>query len=271
MIDPELANIATTRVGIELRDRKDILKRETERVAAEMAARGLIALPIYVRTIADLIEREYEIRALLIWQILSRVVLALRSSLDSVSAQEIKEMVESQLDVHCRDIESRCEAVSRLTPRPGTMPAREAFRARALEKVRSEIDISLLTARRSTTTTGGSTTVNIYQPYGIVQTGAGSQAQFISMDSNEMRELIRALEAIERDVTATSELDAQTKGQVLEVIADTRNEISKSVPNVPKVRGTLMAIAATVQTLGSAAAAYQLLKGAAALLGVNLP
>jgi uncharacterized protein YdeI (YjbR/CyaY-like superfamily) len=238
---------------------------------AEMAANGLLRSGAHVRRVAELIEREYEIRAILIWQILSRVISGQPSPIAAAEVQQIKEIVEAQLDANSHDIKSMYEAVSSTTPRPGVMPPREGYRTRALEKVRSEIDISLLVARRSTVASSGSTTVNIYQPYGIVQTGAGSNAQLICTDSSEVKELLRALDAIERDVAITSELDPQNKSQILEIIVDTRNEISKSAPNIHRVRGTLMAIATTVQTLGSASSAYQLFKGAAALFGVNLP
>jgi hypothetical protein len=40
---------------------------------------------------------------------------------------------------------------------------------------------------------------------------------------------------------------------------------------VPRLQGAFMTIATTVQALGSAAPAYQLLRGAAALFGVTLP
>ena len=58
---------------------------------------------------------------------------------------------------------------------------------------------------------------------------------------------------------------------VVEVIKDAKIEVALEKPNLARLRGSLMAIATTVQALGSAAPAYQLLKAAAALVGVTLP
>ena len=50
-----------------------------------------------------------------------------------------------------------------------------------------------------------------------------------------------------------------------------KSEVALEKPNLARLRGSLMAIATTVQALGSAAPAYQLLKATAALVGVTLP
>ena len=48
-------------------------------------------------------------------------------------------------------------------------------------------------------------------------------------------------------------------------------ELAKPSPNALRVRSALTGIATTIQTLGSAAAAYALVKGALSLLGVHIP
>ena len=57
---------------------------------------------------------------------------------------------------------------------PGSMRSIDIWRDRAYERVASEIDLSLLSASRDEA--AGSSIVNIYQPFGIIQTGSGSTA-----------------------------------------------------------------------------------------------
>ena len=64
---------------------------------------------------------------------------------------------------------------------------------------------------------------------------------------------------------------ATERALVDEVIVDARSELAKPQPNALRMRGALTGIATTIQTLGAAAPAYVLLKGALALLGVHLP
>jgi hypothetical protein len=132
--------------------------------------------------------------------------------------------------------------------------------------------ISLLTVSRQHSPVSASTTVNIYQPYGIVQTGSGSVANFTQQfDDTVRQQLAHALDAMEQTIEETHELSSTDRAQIREVVREIRAEVSESSPNVPRLQGLLIAAATTIQTLGSAASAYALLKAAAALIGVHLP
>jgi hypothetical protein len=69
----------------------------------------------------------------------------------------------------------------------------------------------------------------------------------------------------------THELSGTERSQIREVVREIRAEVSEPSPNVPRLQGLLIGAATAIQTLGSAASAYALLKAAAALIGVHLP
>ena len=268
MLNDELLHLAESRIHLELDDRRDFFQREIDHINADGAKRGEYGSGGHFGTIWLLIKREYEIRAMLIWQVLSRV---LSKHIEIADNERLKDILESQLDKGSIDIVSNynktAEHISNLRVR---LPI-ENLRIRALDKVKSEIEISLLSVESCKKAGGMPATVNIYQPYGIVQTGAGSHAHFIHIEPIELDEINRALNTVERYVQDAIDIESIERNQIVEFLCEVRGELTKKSPNVHRLRGSLMAIAAAVQTLGSAASAYQLLKGAAALIGVYIP
>lgn len=146
------------------------------------------------------------------------------------------------------------------------------LRLRALEKAGAQIDFAILEATGRQPAGTQTATFNFYAPIGVVQAGAGStvtvQQQIDSMGRDT---ILRALEVVQEALPAASGLATVDRAQLDEVIVEVRSELAKPEPNTLRVRGALTGIATTIQTLGAAAPAYVLLKGALALLGVHLP
>ena len=61
------------------------------------------------------------------------------------------------------------------------------------------------------------------------------------------------------------------RNEALELVSDVENEIQRGKPNVSRIRGALQGLATSIQTIAAAQQAYQLLKGAASLFGLQLP
>jgi hypothetical protein len=215
--------------------------------------------------------RELDIRALLAWQALSRILSSQSLAIDVDLNHHLKEEVASHLAAGCDDLITIHRFACENLP-GGVLPSFEAMRERALAKIWSEIDISLLTAQRSQEAQGTQPTINIYQPYGIVQTGDGSIAHLTqSFDAGSRSALERALGAVEQALINAQALSTTERAQAQDVIREVQAELAGTQPNVHKIRGLLPAIAITIQTLGSAGPAYGLLKAAAALIGLHFP
>ena len=93
----------------------------------------------------------------------------------------------------------------------------------------------------------------------------------IKLGGEEHREIETALKAIEQALEQAASLSAIERRQSLELVSDVKNELQREEPNRFRIRGALEGLATTIQTISAAPQAYQLLKGAAALLGLQLP
>jgi hypothetical protein len=214
--------------------------------------------------------REFEIRALLVWQAFGRVLHGVRLSEHPGVDLQLKGIVDDFLRTGCDDLIKNYEFTGTLMRSSQSRRDVEPLRKRAYDRVCSEIDISLLSATRSDSNAGS--VVNIFQSYGIVQTGQNSTASFAqTFGASEREKLSEALQKAEEAVKNSTEVSVRDSQAFLEVVADARGEIARDQPNFARLRGSLMAIATTVQALGSASQAYQLIKAAATFVGITLP
>ena len=100
--------------------------------------------------------------------------------------------------------------------------------------------------------------------------GSGS-IEVTVVGTQERRAIANAIKASRTAITEDSTLDQRQRDQAGELISDLEAEINRPEPNSHRVRGALLGLAMTVQTLAAAPGAYQLVKGAAALFGLPLP
>ena len=93
----------------------------------------------------------------------------------------------------------------------------------------------------------------------------------VGLDADERRTLGRALEAVREVLESSSAVDPNERSQALEIVTETMAELETEEPNRLKVRSAISGLATTVRTMAASPQAYELLKGAAALLGLQLP
>lgn len=267
----EVIRIAENRVAIELKDREPVLRKGVLAIKDEFTKRNALGHGRLPFAMVDVIARECDIRAMLVWGVLSRVLGTQSIRIGPRLGPHLKGLVEEWFEKYSDDLKTAYEYSTKSKNTPSSIPALETLKANALAKVRSEIDIQLMAAERTQQTTGQST-VNIYQPFGIIQTGAGATASFsITHDANAMEALNKALDAVQDALAQTHELARAEQAQVSELVAEVKAELQKPAPNGLRVRSALSGIGMAIQTLGSMAAAYNLLKGAAILVGTVIP
>jgi hypothetical protein len=262
-------NLARQRVGVEFAVRREIFAREASRIRGEFAMRKTLYSSMYIQAVRALIKHEYQVRASLAWGILGRVIDAERTLPSPELAQQAKSEIQGALET-CADLklaDRQAQGMLQGGPRLDHFDLKHL----ALARTESEIDMAIFAAQRAPQP-AAPPSVTIINPIGIVQTGAGSSAalnQLIGAD--ERAALQRALAALRSDLEGTTEVSQPIRQQLLQVVGDAEQEIRSDRPNIIRVQGALSALATTVQTLGSARAAYELLRGAAAVLGIYLP
>lgn len=270
-IDRSALDIATNRIRIEYRDRERSLRADVEKIKGEMVKRGVLHSGMTVSAIRNVVRREYEVRGMLAWEIIARVMSGLTPTENSKELESrVKQVVADRLAKDCPDLIKEYDFIDRIGV--GSKQPIDELRQEALDKVYSEIDIAFLHLKRSHDQSGGGTVVNIYQPLGIVQTGPGANASLSQHFRIEEREaLASALERVLEVVSFAEELSPNERKNLAEVVSDGIEEARKPDPNMLKLRMSVGGAATAVQTLGSASAAYQAVKSAAALVGIPLP
>lgn len=268
MIDPTVLSVVENRVTQDLEDRRRVFSHEVAQIWERMNVRGVLHSTMTATQTLEAIGTEFRVRTSLIWQAFARAFDAKRIMLSETMAVEVKQHIIDLLDRHSADLPERHKMATQLMRRP--LAPIEEPRIAALERIFTEIDFAVLKHSAPTESTPG--VVNIYQSYGIVQTGAGTSASFtIRIGGPERREIEEALEAIEQALGQAASLGSVERDQALELVSDVKNELRREEPNGLRIRGALQGLATTIQTVAAAPQAYQLLKGAAALLGLQLP
>lgn len=271
MLSKDLVDMALRRIHIEFEERGESFAGEVRRIKMGAVGRNSYHSTETQQQISDAIGYELRIRAQLIWQVLVRILSTQPLAAASGVAFQLKELVRESMGTGCDDLLQAHELASNILPGSGAVRAWDSMRSFALDKVESEIDLSMLgVEQQSREQVGPQSTINVYQSFGIIQVGHGTSA-VISFGEKERQQLQSALVAIQQAVEESEELQSSDIGNLQEVLEEARSEIEKPSPNRVRLQGALTAIAATIQTLGSARDAYSLLKGAAALFGVHLP
>jgi hypothetical protein len=83
MLSDELIQLAATRIQIELAERRERFSQEIQQIISEMTLQGLERSGAVVERTAQAIAREFDIRAMLVWQVLSRVMSGASLSFDA--------------------------------------------------------------------------------------------------------------------------------------------------------------------------------------------
>jgi hypothetical protein len=188
MLGDELIQLAAIRIQIELAERRERFGQEMQQMISEMTLQGLGRSGAVVERIVRAIAREFDIRATLVWQVLSRVMSGEPLPFDAQLSRQVKQQIEGHLDAECEDLARQYQWAPNAISIAGSLPSFNDMRAKAVAKIGSAVDISLLTVSRQHSPVSTSTTVNIYQPYGIVQTGSGSVASFTQEFSDTTRQ-----------------------------------------------------------------------------------
>ena len=274
MLDPSVIKIADELIRVQFKEREDQLHREIVRVQSELSAKGLGISGAVVQLVGDLCARDIELRTLIVWQNIVRV-LSHAGVLESQNlSDELKQAVlryeEDVYTVAHQSLEKTISHVGIGSPQISLAEARD----RAFAKVNAEIDLYVLSVTRRAAAQGKSSqpVFNIYSPVGAIQTGPTATANIVQTISPKDKEtLLDAVNAIKQGLLGVDALPAHPKQEIIELVNDAEIEISKPNPNGTKLQSILSAVATAIQTVGSLQPAYQALKAALLALGITLP
>lgn len=270
MIDSDVLAVADNRADQDLEDRRDAFGHEVGSIWGEMNLKGVLRSSMTIERTQDAIGNEFRVRASLIWHAFARAFEVKGLMLNETIAAELKQRIADKIKTTSDDLSKHYDRAAQLMPGLPIRKSLNNLRDAAVERICTEIDYVLL--KHTSSSPPGGNVVTIYQGFGIVQTGAGASASFtVNLGGEERREIETALKAVEKALKEAASLSSTGREQALELVSDINKELNRKEPNGFRIRGALQGLATTIQTVAAAPEAYQLLKGAAALLGLQLP
>ena len=271
MLSQDLLNIIESRVKQDLEDRRNLFSREINQINRKMQMAHSLHSSATVRSRLDAIENEYRMRTVMIWQSFARALQDQGVVLDKSTSDEVKKLLVKMLDSHSSDLLKHYSGLNGILHILKPPKTSDELRMSAIERIFTEIDFVCLKHSRPASPTSP-TVVNVYQDYGIVQTGSGSTASVsVTIGTQERHEIEKVIETIHKLLDAQVSLSPEQHTEAIELVKDLEGEIQRPKPNKHRIRGALQGLATTVQTIAAAPEAYQLIKGAAALFGLQLP
>ncbi|MEX2493893.1 MAG: hypothetical protein WD425_19290 [Nitrospirales bacterium] len=256
-----------------LPERRNEVQRQIGKMKSEHAARGVLQSSMTVQRINEILGRELEARSIIIWQAIVRVhkIIGVDSGTDLAdyfkalfrkyhdqSLTELTPIFEKETKNFRMSIPSNLQEVSNL----------------AIKKHDIEIDLYMDSLGKSgeEKAKDQATTYNFYGAVGVVQSGAGAQANLVqNLGEPEKQDILSALEAIKAAIIEASSIDESSTTELVEIVNDSVSELSKTNPNNSRLRAFFDVLSGSIQSIASAGPAYQALKSALLPLGISLP
>lgn len=139
------------------------------------------------------------------------------------------------------------------------------------EGIRGEINlVAANNSRQQNTSDAVSVVFNA--PVGQAIVGTGSMGVYVGdLDAKTRQQLLSVLREIENNIGATDVKIDAPEDEVRELIRGAEDELNKERPNVTKLKSTLAGIGAVIMYAPKLKDAYDTLKWAAGLIGLQLP
>lgn len=233
---------------------------------------GLASSSYVVNSLYELASTEIEILTRIAWQDLHRVHQLIGDAPIEGLGRELKAALRSLVDPVVPRVKTEYEKGMKTQ----TGPPKDLEQAidRAYEKVDCEIDLyedALLAAREKAADGTGQQIFYNYAPVGAIVTGGNDVSIKIAQQNvTEHREtLIAALEKLLAEIESKGQ--AVAPPEIADLVETTIETVRREDANPLTIRGLLLQIGGVVGTLAALKPAYETLRAAAALVGVQLP
>lgn len=268
MLDERIKNLATKGALVEIKDSELPFRAAINRILVQHRHRG----GKYI-LLAQEFRSELGRRAKILWRNLHRAHGSRSNSTNDVRA-DLMDAFKAGLEEIVAAMRPEFSALMKDAPGKHADVTSVLNDARDHEFARHEVEIEHYVAdleevaKRGARPAGG---YHFYGHVGAVMTGAGAVAHVVQNIGTEERETLRsALDLVRQTLKADSQLPERDRREVLELTDEATEEISKDSPNTKRLSMALQSIAATVQGIASGPAAYEVLRTAAAAIGIPI-
>lgn len=265
-------------IRIQFAECSEQLQRAILKVQNEFSARGMGRSGAVVKEVHDLCARDVEIRVLIIWQNIQRVLSTAGVKVSDTLAEDLKtEVLKYQQAVQAEPGEYLQTVIRNVGIGSGFADSLTESWTRAVAKVSFEIELFALSLERQVKVKVGNdnssqTHVYVTAPVGIIQTGPNATASIVQSLTLQDREVLaNALDLVIDSITALDRLPVHPKEDVVELVVEAKRELEKTKPNNTRLNAIFTTVATAIQTVGSVQPAYYALKTALLPLGIVLP
>jgi predicted transcriptional regulator len=241
----------------------------------ELAARGLGISGAAVQTYIAEAKEELDRRAQYVWDTIERAY----SSLSGKYTSDLRADLNSEGTARVRGEVLKIVAIVNdrlkhavLRPHQG-MVMRELVLAGNEHERRIAVKVDYYLdklSRGGTPTAAGATVVTVHGNVTSLQTGDRSVAHVV-INQGASADLITALDNLRGEAERAHDAAATDRQDLFGMIDDIKQALTTSRPSSARIYGLLSGVGQVVQTIGSTAAAWQLVKAAAAAAGIQVP
>lgn len=254
------------------KSRENDAPKQIGQIKVQNAARGSFLSSGTVLQVDEILCRELEARAILVWQAIVRVhkIVGLGTNPD--------------IATYFKDIFNRYnqETLNELLPifENETKMIKMSYNSRLPEvanmsKDKHDIEIDLYLATLKDTKEVSATqpaTYNFYGNVGAVQSGAGSTANVVqNLAETDKQEIVNALHEVKLAIQNLTDKEEREINELVEVVDESIEELQKTNPNNTKLYACFNILSGSIQAIANAGPAYQALKNALLPLGIVLP
>ena len=275
MLDEKVIERATRLIEVQWNERRNQVPMEISRVKGEANTRGVFHSSMTVLQIKDICEREIEIRSVIVWQSLVRVLRLLGGVPQQNLAEDLKHFVQQRVNEAYEEL-TRVLSANLMgmmkIEQVSLTPSRDHVIAKHEIEIDLFIDSQAGSSKEPQATVDSTSNYHFYGNVGAVQTGPGAEANVVQNLGTEDRAALEQALSLAREAISVAETISRGKREeLLEIVDEATSELSKEKPNNTKLQTVFSTIATTIQSLASAQPAYQALKGALIPLGIILP
>ncbi len=277
MLDKDVVRISEERLLLEINEQTQNLNQEINREERAATAKGSVLSGAHFNGIKNLCVLTINNRAHLVWQTLFRFFTTAGICYSETLAEELKALVAKHLPENLfKDIiDQKAQQYGKPDSSIRYGPELDVDRKAALAKVGTEIDLFVLSLKKKVEMKEKETSsmiFNIYSPVGAIQTGDSSIANVTqTIDSDVRDQLSKVLEEISSKLAQENIPLPHPKGEIIEIVQESQEELKKPSPNITKLRSMLVTVGTAIQTINSFKPVYETLKYALTFIGISLP
>jgi hypothetical protein len=272
MVNSELEKIVRDQIGLAFQERDAAVVGERSAIISQMAARGLGQSGALVGQITALFVRELKMRGEMTLQQVFKVLGAAGVEMSDALGPSLKTFLANIVQEQHGYLKGWARGSASTTGRDFGAVIDEQIDGAcdfATRKAASDIDIYVvqMSAAADQAKRDGATHVVVHGSVGNLQTGAFSSAHFSgSIDASQRDDIRRALTGLE-EILARDNFSGLNKGELIELIAESKAEVAKDKPNTTRLRSLLSGIGSMTQYASGLRPAYENVRDAATWIG----